>query len=603
MKQSHYFFLKPIIFFIIFFASISNSVSQTKTSNPYLNLDFDREGTINPWTAQMLGYSYDLDTVRASHGKRCLSINCTRSVDQIDTSMPGAVSNFFPIEIQSGKKTKIQISVEIRVENISVGLANFEVAALSSSNSPLVATDLTKDSIHGTANWKRYSISFECDTNTKSLAIACQLNGSGKAWFDNITITVNGEKYPEGPLIIPELSKNDKDLLSKKIIAFDPKGNSDDNNLKKLDPFFDGHSVIGLGEATHGTHEFFQTKIKLIKYLITKKGFTHFALEANVAETELVNEYVHTGKGNLDTLIKGFHFWCWMTQEMKDLIIWIKNYNTSTGRNIQFIGIDMQFVDFPAEQIKKFIIKNKVANSQEISILCNQYITTFHKIENGEWKLTKVLAIYSDSVYLLLTSSFLNTVSAKKDSVDFKKIIIFADNLRQFSSLLTSSNGLATRDSSMALNLYNMLYVTSKPSKVIVWSHNMHQWKTNPFMGGFIKKEFGDQFVCIGTAFDKGQYNGIVQGDLKVNEALPSYPGSFEYLCKDLNSNNAFFLDLMNYSDTSNRPNIFFSAFDHRNIGLTARKFSFSPTVLPKYYDAIIYIPESSPSHLLDFAK
>ena len=550
----------------------------------------------------MVGYAFDLDMINASHGKKSLLISCSSPDAGIDTSMPGTVTNYFPILIEGTQKVKIKIGVDIRTENISKGTANFEAVSLSSAGNPIVYLNLTKDSIRGSLDWKRYYIAFDCDSSATMVAIACELNGNGKAWFDNIVITVNGEKYPESPLVIPELSKIEKEDLAKYIIPLNLKSSTADGDLKKLDPVFEGHRVIGLGEATHGTHEFQEAKIKIIKYLIAKKGFTHFALEANVAETELINEYVHTGNGNLDTLMKGLHFWCWMSEEMKGLVNWIKDYNASSGKNIQFIGIDMQFVDFPAKQIAEFVTTYQLANADKISALCGEYISASHRLTGGEYKAMQILAMNSDSIYTMLNTTFRSQAKENKNFAEFSKVMIYADNLRQYVTLVTSSNGVVIRDSSMACNLRNMILLSGQSVKVIVWSHNMHEWKTDPYMGSFLKKEFGNEYLSIGFAFDKGSYNGATQGTINVNEALPSYPGSFEYICKGI-SNNPFFLDLRPNKDSSNLPQIFLSPLDHHNIGLTAKKYSFASMIMPAYYDAIIYIPNSTPTRLLDFAK
>src|SRR5271166_2264971 len=54
--------------------------------------------------------------------------------------------------------------------------------------------------------------------------------------------------------------------------------------------------IVALGEATHGTREFFQLKHRMVEFLASQKGFTIFSIEANMPEAYLLNDFVLTGK-------------------------------------------------------------------------------------------------------------------------------------------------------------------------------------------------------------------------------------------------------------------------------------------------------------------
>ena len=66
--------------------------------------------------------------------------------------------------------------------------------------------------------------------------------------------------------------------------------------------------VVSLGEATHGSREFFQFKHRMLEFLATEKGFTIFSIEANMPEAYRLNDYVLNGKGDPAALIKGMYF-------------------------------------------------------------------------------------------------------------------------------------------------------------------------------------------------------------------------------------------------------------------------------------------------------
>ena len=62
--------------------------------------------------------------------------------------------------------------------------------------------------------------------------------------------------------------------------------------------------IVALGEATHGTHEFFQLKHRMLEFLATRLGFTIFSIEANMPEAHRLNDYVLNGKGDPAQLLR-----------------------------------------------------------------------------------------------------------------------------------------------------------------------------------------------------------------------------------------------------------------------------------------------------------
>ncbi|HKE13886.1 MAG TPA: erythromycin esterase family protein, partial [Kofleriaceae bacterium] len=103
--------------------------------------------------------------------------------------------------------------------------------------------------------------------------------------------------------------------------------------------------VVALGEATHGTREFFQMKHRMFEYLVSERGFTVFAIEANWPESLAVNRYVLTGEGDPKAALAGLYFWTWNTEEVLALIEWMRAWNADPAhaRKVKFFGFDMQF--------------------------------------------------------------------------------------------------------------------------------------------------------------------------------------------------------------------------------------------------------------------
>ncbi len=101
--------------------------------------------------------------------------------------------------------------------------------------------------------------------------------------------------------------------------------------------------VVGLGEATHGSHEFFTMKERVFRYLVEEKGFTGFALEQGWPEGLAITEYLLTGKGDIRGLTKTAMAGSpWERGEFLHLFEWMRSYNREhPGRPVHFVGDDV----------------------------------------------------------------------------------------------------------------------------------------------------------------------------------------------------------------------------------------------------------------------
>lgn len=75
----------------------------------------------------------------------------------------------------------------------------------------------------------------------------------------------------------------------------EPGGSTAD--LRALGAMIGDAQVVGLGEATHGSHEFFTMKERIFRYLVEEKGYTTFALELSWSAGLQIDDYLQTGKG------------------------------------------------------------------------------------------------------------------------------------------------------------------------------------------------------------------------------------------------------------------------------------------------------------------
>ena len=112
-------------------------------------------------------------------------------------------------------------------------------------------------------------------------------------------------------------------------------------DLTPLDRVWQGVRVVALGEATHGTSEFFRMKHRLAEFLVTQMGFHDFAMEMDDRHARAIDSYIHGETAN--NPVPGLS-WPWGTREMAAMVEWMRTYNASAipAARVTFHGIDYQ---------------------------------------------------------------------------------------------------------------------------------------------------------------------------------------------------------------------------------------------------------------------
>ena len=132
-------------------------------------------------------------------------------------------------------------------------------------------------------------------------------------------------------------------------------------DLQALQRVVGNARIVSLGEATHGSREFFQLKHRILEFLATQMGFSIFSIEANMPEAYRLNDYVLNGTGDPAQLLRGMYFWTWDTEEVLTMIQWMRAFNQSGKGRVQFTGFDMQTPTVAAENVRTFVAKHEPA--------------------------------------------------------------------------------------------------------------------------------------------------------------------------------------------------------------------------------------------------
>lgn len=125
------------------------------------------------------------------------------------------------------------------------------------------------------------------------------------------------------------------------IASVDP--TRDDRDLLFLKDALGKATLFGLGEATHGSREIFQMKHRLFRFLVERMGVTVLLMESSMPATIAMDEYVTQGKGDPVSAARNQGFWTWSTEEVRDLLKWMRAYNLDPKhKKLRVVGIDMQ---------------------------------------------------------------------------------------------------------------------------------------------------------------------------------------------------------------------------------------------------------------------
>ncbi|QSQ17715.1 erythromycin esterase family protein [Myxococcus landrumensis] len=282
-------------------------------------------------------------------------------------------------------------------------------------------------------------------------------------------------------------------------------------DLQPMKPWLSKARVVALGEATHGSREFFQLKHRMLEFLATELGFTVFAIEASFGESLVVNDYVLHGKGDPAKALAGLYFWTWDTEEVLALIRWMRAYNADPRhpRKLKFYGVDIQATSASTRAILDFFARVDPAFHQRLVGPMTPFLDAANpqvrQVESG-----KTLAGLVADV-----EARLGKLPKRKGTEKAHALVArHARILGQFATTVTAQfTDTSFRDRAMAENARWILEHEGADARMVLWAHNGHvaasaerDWEP---MGKHLREALGDQLYIFGFAFNQGEFQAI----------------------------------------------------------------------------------------------
>ncbi len=396
----------------------------------------------------------------------------------------------------------------------------------------------------------------------------------------------------------------------------EPAGTTRD--LRALDPMIGDAKVVGVGEATHGSHEFIANKDRLFRHLVERKGFTAFALELDWSAGLRINDYVLHGKGNARQIMKeefqnSYRFW--NNQEYLDLIEWMRAYNTHHARKVQFMGDDVGYAGPELfDRVTDYVARNHPALLPRFSALYRGQRPAPGSSVDG-WMtsyMVKPLAERRDMAARAGQAlDLLRRQRPGEDRAEFAWTVRHARVLSQVAALYAhdlftpegNSAAMRFRDEAMAAN--TAWWQRHTGHKMLLSAHNAHvaYESDDPAnypktQGAFLRDRIGADYLGVRLTFDAGSFNATAPDDkgTAVYTVGPAERGSNEYTL-DRVPYRDYFLD-MRTAPAAARAWLG-EARPTRNIG-TAYPDSPRMTALGSSYDLLIHLHRVTASRLFD---
>lgn len=276
-------------------------------------------------------------------------------------------------------------------------------------------------------------------------------------------------------------------------------------DLDAVGAMIDDARIVALGEATHGTAEFFKMKHRLFEYLVEKKGFTVFGIEANWATVRMVDRYIKTGEGDVDKAARALQE-PWVTQEVRDMVAWMRAYNARRGDRapVSVFGFDMQSPGDAVKCVVDLVARLGPSDQAEVARLYEDP-ADFWQVSSEEIARLRAQAL---RVAELLDTKR-DELAKVLNPAERLELSRCARHINQAYELRAMGTPPMLRDAMMAENAQRLIAESFSQQKVVLWAHNGHvgTWQAGAekFMGGRLREVFGDQMFVVGFSTDRGQ--------------------------------------------------------------------------------------------------
>jgi Erythromycin esterase homolog len=393
-----------------------------------------------------------------------------------------------------------------------------------------------------------------------------------------------------------------------------------------IDAVGDSKFVL-IGEASHGTHEFYYERAQITKRLIVEKGFSAVAVEADFPDAYRINNYVRGTSSDSDAVdalsgFKRFPAWMWRNADVLDFVGWLRSYNDDLGSGsakIGFYGLDLYSLYTSISAVLDYLQKVDPAGAARARerYSCFDHFGDDTQTYGYSTAVGLAKSCEDEVVNQLTEMNRRATELANRDGRVAEDEFFTAEqnarlvkNAEQYYRTMYRSDVSSwnLRDKHMVetlLSLEKYLERFNSPAKIVVWEHNSHlgdaratemgrrgEWN----VGQLVREVYGDKAFLIGFTTYFGSVTAATNwGDAAERKRVRNgLGGSVESLFHSIGKER-FYLTFGHdeeFDSQLRRPML------ERAIGViyrpeTERQSHYFQTHLSDQFDAVIHIDET----------
>jgi protein-L-isoaspartate(D-aspartate) O-methyltransferase len=315
--------------------------------------------------------------------------------------------------------------------------------------------------------------------------------------------------------------------------------------------------VVLLGEATHGTSEFYRMRARITRELIVDRGFRAVAVEADWPDAARIDRYVRHGpapSARPESAFSRFPTWMWRNQEVHEFVEWLRHLNGGTAdpaQRVSFHGLDLYSLYTSAAAVIGYLERVDPAAA---SIARKRYgcLTPWERdpASYGRAALTGQYRTCEGDVVAALRDLLSRRLEYSiRDGERFldaaQNARLVADAERYYRAIYYgSAASWNLRDQHMFDTLQSLLTFHGPDTKIVVWEHNSHigdaaatemaaRGELN--VGQLCRAAYGAGAYLVGFGTDHGTVAAASDWDapVEIMDVQPAQAESYERLCHD----------------------------------------------------------------------
>jgi protein-L-isoaspartate(D-aspartate) O-methyltransferase len=331
------------------------------------------------------------------------------------------------------------------------------------------------------------------------------------------------------------------------------------NNL--LERIGDSRLVL-LGEASHGTAEFYEMRARITRELVEKKGFNIVAVEADWPDAACIDHYIHDSSS--DPLLESkpfsrFPTWMWANQSVLEFTYWLKAHNekiSSPEEQAGFYGLDLYSMFSSMEVVLNYLeeVDPETAEVARLRYGCLMPWANDPAMY-AQVTITKQYRQCEKDVLDTLQNLMKKRVDyCRADGERFfnaeQNARLVANAERYYRTMYyAENNSWNQRDQHMFETLQSVLKFRGPTSKAVIWEHNSHVGDARATqmsargefnIGQLVRQEYGDDAYLVGFGTDHGTVAAASEwgGPMEIKQVQPSHIDSYERVCHETMTDN-----------------------------------------------------------------